>query len=67
MKAQSATDRAIRLVNRKIRMSMGLTAVDRKGSVGATHNTPVMCWAYVRERMDEPKAQLKAKVLPLET
>lgn len=67
LKAQSATDRAIRLVNRTIPMSMGLIAIDRKGSVGATHNTPAMCWAYMREKMDEPKAQLTAKVLPLAT
>jgi len=67
LKAQSATDCAIKLVNNRIPMSMGLIAVDRKGGIGATHNTPAMCWAYMKEEMDKPKAKVTAKMFPLET
>jgi len=67
LKAQPATDRAIKLVNRKISMSMGLIAVDRKGNIGAAHNTPAMCWAYIRGRMDKPEARLRARILSPET
>lgn len=65
--AQEATDRAVRLVNDRIPLSMGLIAVDRRGRIGATHNTPAMCWAYIKERMVQPKVQIKAKVLPPKT
>lgn len=63
LSAQRATDRAVMLVNRKIPLSMGLIAVDKKGNIGATHNTVAMCWAYVTEKTREPKAQLKAKII----
>jgi hypothetical protein len=40
---------------------MGLIAVDTQGRVGAAHNTPNLCWAYMTPKMHQPKANMKAK------
>lgn len=65
--AEQAAEDAIRLVN--CRMStgynaMGLIAVDRRGRIGAAHNSQNMCWAYIRPEMgEEPKVSLTAKIV----
>jgi beta-aspartyl-peptidase (threonine type) len=63
--AQMAADNSIRLVNRRIRLksSMGLITVDTKGRVGAAHNTPNLCWAYMTSKLSQPRAAMQAKVL----
>lgn len=64
--AQTAVEEAIKLVNRKIANQanlMGLIAVDKDGNVGAAHNSPNMCWAYMKPDMEEPKASLTAKLI----
>jgi beta-aspartyl-peptidase (threonine type) len=63
--AQEAAEECIRLVNNRIRLksSMGLITVDAKGGIGAAHNTPNLCWAYVTSRMREPKAGMQAKAV----
>jgi len=42
---------------------MGLIVVDMKGGIGAAHNTPNLCWAYMTSRLSQPKAAMQAKVL----
>ena len=62
--AQKATELAIRLVNKRITAtynSMGLIAVDVHGRIGAAHNSPNLCWAYLTPEMQEPVASLTAK------
>lgn len=62
--AQKAVETAIRLVNTRILnnySSMGLIAVDMKGNIGAAHNSPNLCWAYMNTELTEPKASLIAK------
>ncbi|MEM2994475.1 MAG: isoaspartyl peptidase/L-asparaginase [Candidatus Bathyarchaeia archaeon] len=61
--AQEAVEMAIRLVNEKRLYTpnyMGLIVVDAKGGIGAAHNSPNLCWAYLTADMEEPKASLKA-------
>ncbi len=64
--AQTAVEEAIRLVNKRITGQanlMGLIAVDKNGNVGAAHNSPNMCWAYMKLGMDAPLASLTAKLI----
>ena len=64
--AQTAVEEAIRLVNKRITGQanlMGLIAVDTNGNVGAAHNSPNMCWAYMKLGMDAPLASLTAKLI----
>lgn len=66
MDAQTAAEKAVQLVNERIKepyRPIGLIAIDTKGGIGAAHNTPGMCWAYIRMGMKEPVASLKAKIL----
>jgi len=42
---------------------MGLIAVDTQGGVGAAHNTPNLCWAFMTSKMSRPKAHMKAKAV----
>ena len=62
--AQEAVEKAIILVNRRIRdtvNSMGLIAVDREGGIGVAHNSKNICYAYMRTDMNTPFAALRAK------
>jgi len=63
--AQQAAENSIRLVNHRIRLksSMGLIAVDTQGRVGAAHNTPNLCWAYMTPKTRQPKADMQAKAV----
>jgi len=64
--AQKAVESSIRLVNTRIQgivNSMGLIAVNMKGEIGAAHNSPNMCWAYMTRGMRKPKVALKAKIV----
>jgi len=64
--AQEAVETAIRLVNRKISATynhVGLIAVDTNGRIGAAHNSPNLCWAYVTPTKPEPVASLTAEMV----
>lgn len=64
--AQEAAEQAIRLVNRRmptIYNSMGIISVDIHGRAGAAHNSPNMCWAYMKPEMKAPAASLTAKIV----
>jgi beta-aspartyl-peptidase (threonine type) len=64
--AQEATELAIKLVNKRISAtynSMGLIAIDVHGRIGAAHNSPNLCWAYLTKEMQEPVASLTAKIV----
>jgi beta-aspartyl-peptidase (threonine type) len=64
--AQEAVELAIRLVDRKIPSvynHMGLISVDVHGGIGAAHNSPNLCWAYIKSGMHEPVASLTAKIV----
>lgn len=62
--AQEAAESSIRLVNRRMHSgSMGLIAVDMLGRIGAAHNSPNLCWAYMTMKTHQPKAGLKAKIV----
>ena len=64
--AQEAVESAIKLVGKRISdmpNRIGLIAVDHQGGIGAAHNTPDMCWAYLTPRMQEPIASLRAKIV----
>jgi beta-aspartyl-peptidase (threonine type) len=61
--AQEAVEKAIILVNRRIRdtvNSMGLIAVDKGGGIGVAHNSKNICYAYMRADMNTPFAALRA-------
>jgi len=64
--AQKAVETAIRLVNKRIPdayNSMGLIAVDVHGRIGAAHNSPNLCWAYITAETQESVASLTAKIV----
>jgi len=63
--AQEAVEKTIALVNKRLRIksSMGLIAVDTKGGIGAAHNTPNLCWAYMTPKTNKPKASMEAKLI----
>ncbi len=63
--AQEAAESSIKLVNRRMRLkgSMGLIAIDMHGGIGAAHNSPHLCWAYMTSEMHEPLVALKAKIV----
>ncbi|MEM3699309.1 MAG: isoaspartyl peptidase/L-asparaginase [Candidatus Bathyarchaeia archaeon] len=64
--AQEAAEMAINLVNKRITStynSMGLIAIDTHGRIGAAHNSPNLCWAYITSEMKEPVASLTAKIV----
>jgi len=52
-------------VNRRMRLkgSMGLIAIDMHGGIGAAHNSPHLCWAYMTSEMQKPLVALKAKIV----
>ncbi|MEM4704500.1 MAG: isoaspartyl peptidase/L-asparaginase [Candidatus Bathyarchaeia archaeon] len=64
--AQASVEDAIKLVNKRMASwynSMGLIAVDVHGNVGAAHNSPNMCWAFLTSDMKEAEASLMAKIV----
>jgi beta-aspartyl-peptidase (threonine type) len=64
--AQDAAELAVKLVNTRMPAeynSMGMITVDMHGRIGAAHNSPNMCWAYLTPEMMEPRASLTAKIV----
>jgi beta-aspartyl-peptidase (threonine type) len=62
--AQEAVEKSITLANLKMNgLSMGLIAVDMSGRVGAAHNSPNLCWAYMTPDTRTPKASPKATIM----
>jgi len=64
--AQEAAELAIRLVNRKIPATynhMGLISIDIHGRIGAAHNSPNLCWAYITSETQKPVASLTAEIV----
>ncbi|MGQ9507442.1 MAG: isoaspartyl peptidase/L-asparaginase family protein [Candidatus Bathycorpusculaceae bacterium] len=64
--AEQAVEMAINLVNKRLSStynSMGLIAIDTYGRIGAAHNSPNLCWAYITSEMKEPLASLTAKIV----
>lgn len=64
--AQEAVEMGIRLVNKRISNKynhMGLISVDVHGNIGAAHNSPNMCWAYIMPETQEPVTSLTAKIV----
>jgi beta-aspartyl-peptidase (threonine type) len=64
--AQDAVEMGIRLVNKRIPSKynhMGLISLDMHGNVGAAHNSPNMCWAYMTSEMQKPIASLTANIV----
>jgi beta-aspartyl-peptidase (threonine type) len=65
-KAQEAVEMGIVLVNKRISNSynhMGLISIDINGNIGAAHNSPNLCWAYINLENHEPVASLAAKIV----
>jgi beta-aspartyl-peptidase (threonine type) len=64
--SQEAAELAIDLVNRRIPdtcNSIGLIAVGTHGEIGAAHNSPNLCWAYMTSEKHEPVVSLTAKIV----
>jgi isoaspartyl peptidase/L-asparaginase-like protein (Ntn-hydrolase superfamily) len=64
--AQSAVEEAVKLVNIKVAgpyNSMGLVAIDLHGNIGVAHNSPNICWAYMKSETKEPVAALTATIV----
>ncbi len=64
--AQEAAEQTIRLVNERIATSynsMGVISIDVNGRVGAAHNSPNMCWAFMTADQKEPTVSLTAKIV----
>jgi len=62
--AQEAVEKSIRLANLKMNgLHMGLITVDVSGRIGAAHNSPNLCWAYMTPGMRMPRASSEATVI----
>jgi len=64
--AQEAVENSIKTVNRRVRDTanrMGLIAVDKNGGIGVAHNSPDICYAYMRPEMDVPFAAMAGKII----
>lgn len=64
--AQEAVEMGVRLVNKRISKKynhMGLISIDVNGNIGAAHNSPNLCWAYINPKNHEPVASLTAKIV----
>ena len=64
--AQEAVENSIKTVNRRVRDTanrMGLIAVDKNGGIGVAHNSPDICYAYMRPKMDVPFAAMAGKII----
>jgi len=62
--AQKAVEKSLRLTNLKMKdLQMGLIAVDMSGRIGAAHNSPNLCWAYMTPNMRTPKASSEASLI----
>lgn len=64
--AQEAVEIGIGLVNKRIANNynhMGLISVDIYGNIGAAHNSPNLCWAYITHEKHKPVASLTAKIV----
>ena len=62
--AQKAAESSIKLVNRRMKRGfMGLITVDMAGRIGAAHNSPDLCWAYMTTKTCHPKAAFTAKIV----
>jgi len=64
--AQKAVELGIKLVNERINApykSIGLISIDKYGRIGAAHNSPNLCWAYLTPENKEPTASLTAKIV----
>lgn len=65
--AQIAVENSVKNVNKRLKdvtvNQIGLIAVDSKGGIGAAHNSPHLCWAFMTSNMKEPKAALTAKIV----
>jgi isoaspartyl peptidase/L-asparaginase-like protein (Ntn-hydrolase superfamily) len=60
---KEAAEEAVALVNKRITgtyNAMGLVALNVHGRIGAAHNSPNLCWAYMTADHKEPVAFLKA-------
>ncbi|UCH31544.1 MAG: isoaspartyl peptidase/L-asparaginase [Candidatus Bathyarchaeota archaeon] len=63
---QEAAEILIKRVNQAIQNTpnqMGLIAIDKKGRIGAAHNSHHLCWSYMTPLMKSPKASLTAKIV----
>jgi len=62
--AQKAVEKSIRLANLRMNgLHMGLIAVDMSGGIGAAHNSPNLCWAFMTSDMRMPKASAEASII----
>jgi beta-aspartyl-peptidase (threonine type) len=62
--AQEAAELAIKLVNKRITVGynhIGVIAIDMEGRIGAAHNSPNICWAYLTPEIKEPVASLTGR------
>jgi beta-aspartyl-peptidase (threonine type) len=65
-KPQEAAENSIKEVNRRIDDApnhMGLIALDPNGRIGAAHNSPHLCWAYMTPQKSNAKPMLKARIV----
>ena len=63
---EEAVQQAIRLVNRRISAeyhSMGAIALDIHGRIGAAHNSPNLCWAYLTPDTAKPVASITGRIV----
>jgi len=54
--ATGAAVRAVRKASERLTGVAGVIALDRRGGIGAAHNTPLMPWAVATVKKPQPKA-----------
>jgi beta-aspartyl-peptidase (threonine type) len=62
--AQEAVENSIKLANLRMNgLEMGLISLDMSGRIGAAHNSPNLCWAYIASDMRTPKASSEGSII----
>lgn len=56
--AQKAAEQAVRLLQERLGMMIGIITLDARGRIGSAHSTPDLCWSYVRSGMRNPCAAM---------
>lgn len=57
--AQRAVRKSVKLLWARLRMKIGMIAVDARGRVGVAHSTRDLCWAVAVSGMRGPRAAIK--------
>ena len=63
MSAPNASVNAVESATKRLHGQAGVISIDKRGRIGAVHNSEFMPWAYCTIKMRSPKGYIKGKTL----